>query len=38
MACPPSRVIPVSNDTRVRSDGFWNSMPSVRPASGAAAW
>ena len=25
--------MPASNDTRVRSDGFWNTIASVLPAS-----
>ncbi len=33
MACPPSWVIAVSNETRVRSEGFSKSMASVLPRS-----
>ena len=29
--------MPASNVTRVRSDGFWNSIASVRPVSGGSA-
>ena len=32
IACPPSCVMPTSKETRVRSDGFSKSIPSVSPA------
>ncbi len=31
IACPPSCVIPTSNDARVRVEVFWNNMASVCP-------
>src|SRR3990172_12762090 len=36
-ACPPSRVIPTSNDTRVLVDAFWNTIASDLPARGRGA-
>src|SRR3989338_196209 len=36
MALPPSRRIATSNDTRVRTDGFWNTSANVFPDKAAA--